>query len=172
MEYVYHIEHNAENLQFFLWYRDYVTRFEALPENERALAPQWTIDVAEAQALASQTNAVGKRINPEIAAILKGTDFGPKSKTAMAEVKGNPFNTPPRTPAGEKDQASVMHGPSEAGWSDDMSTPKSHGAHQPLSAVAAGAFDNAEHLQPCKPSVAALLLLHWTNDHSHDPTVP
>src|SRR5271170_2454738 len=99
MEYVYHIEHNAENLQFFLWYRDYVKRFEALPENERALAPQWTIDVAEAQALASQTNAVGKRINPEIAAILKGTDFGPKSKTAMAEVNGNPFNTPPRTPA-------------------------------------------------------------------------
>jgi hypothetical protein len=41
MDYLVYIEHNAENLQFYLWYRDYERRFNALPENEKALSPVW-----------------------------------------------------------------------------------------------------------------------------------
>jgi hypothetical protein len=146
MEYVYHVERNAENLQFFLWYRDYVKRFDALPEKERSLAPEWTMDAAEAQALASQTNGVGKRVNPEIAAMLKGTDFGPKPKVTASDVTGNPFNTPPRTPANEKESTGPA---SDTGWSDDVSTVKDSRYHN-LPAKAAGAFQTSELLQPCK----------------------
>jgi hypothetical protein len=41
MDYLVYIEYNAENLQFFLWYKDYVKRFEALSEKEQALSKPW-----------------------------------------------------------------------------------------------------------------------------------
>lgn len=50
MDYLVYIEHNAENLQFYLWFQDYTKRFNALPANERALSPKWTpetVDVPE-----------------------------------------------------------------------------------------------------------------------------
>jgi hypothetical protein len=40
MDYLVYIEHSAENLQFYLWYRDYVRRWNALPASERALSPK------------------------------------------------------------------------------------------------------------------------------------
>lgn len=52
MDYLVYIEHNAENLQFFLWYRDYERRFNALPEMERALSPEWVPDTKEIPNLA------------------------------------------------------------------------------------------------------------------------
>ncbi|CAG8958179.1 hypothetical protein HYFRA_00000531 [Hymenoscyphus fraxineus] len=42
MNYLVYVEHNAENLQFYLWYKDYCTRFHALPEHEKALSPPFT----------------------------------------------------------------------------------------------------------------------------------
>ncbi len=41
MDYLVYIELNAENLQFYLWYQDYVRRFNALSETEKALSPEW-----------------------------------------------------------------------------------------------------------------------------------
>ncbi|KAK4166096.1 hypothetical protein QBC43DRAFT_350400 [Cladorrhinum sp. PSN259] len=41
MEYLYHIEHNAECLQFFLWYTDYVQRWSQLLPRQKALSPAW-----------------------------------------------------------------------------------------------------------------------------------
>lgn len=41
MDYLVYIEHNAENLQFYLWCKDYARRFDALPEEEKALSPEW-----------------------------------------------------------------------------------------------------------------------------------
>jgi hypothetical protein len=52
MDYLVYIEHNAENLQFFLWYRDYERRFNALPEKERALSQEWVPDTKEIPNLA------------------------------------------------------------------------------------------------------------------------
>jgi len=40
MKYLVYIEHCAENLQFYLWYKDYVERFGQLPKSERALSPE------------------------------------------------------------------------------------------------------------------------------------
>ena len=145
MNYLIYIERNAENLQFFLWFRDYAKRFAALPASDRGLAPEWTVEQAEAQAEKGNT-ITPALVSAETAAVFKGTDFTP-SKATVVEVKANPFNTPPRTPAGEKDRSSVV--PSETDWSEIGSTLKSSTkSHQQK---AAGAFEGADlKWQPCQ----------------------
>ena len=145
MNYLVYIEHAAENLQFYLWYRDYLKRFQAMPEKERALAPVWTEQQAEAGELASQNNTPGtKMISPETAAVFKGTDFAPP-KASVVEIKGNPFNTPPRTPNGERDSMAQ----SELAWSDTGSTMFS--SNKSYSKKAGDAFQGADlKWQPCK----------------------
>lgn len=95
MNYLKYIELSAENLQFFLWFRDYTKRFNDLPESEKALSAPWTDDDAEAE-----NPARAKKLNPETAAVFKGTDFANENNITVTE-KSNPFFTPPRTPNGE-----------------------------------------------------------------------
>ncbi|KAF2094030.1 regulator of G protein-like protein [Rhizodiscina lignyota] len=44
MDYLVYVERNAENLQFYLWLRDYTRRFEALKPEEQALSPVWNVE--------------------------------------------------------------------------------------------------------------------------------
>jgi hypothetical protein len=62
MNYLIYIEHAAENLQFYLWYRDYLKRFYELPKREQDLAPQWTAQMLDATTTAAQAekNAASK----------------------------------------------------------------------------------------------------------------
>ncbi|KAK3897720.1 hypothetical protein C8A05DRAFT_19567 [Staphylotrichum tortipilum] len=46
MDYLLHVEHNAEPLQFFLWYWDYLERWSALLPRQKALSPPWDPDTA------------------------------------------------------------------------------------------------------------------------------
>lgn len=144
MNYLIYIEHAAENLQFFLWYRDYAERFAVLPSREKALAPEWTISQAEAEMLAAQTHGGGqKKLSPETAAIFKGTDFAPGAKVTVSEYAGNPFNTPPMTPTTEA--ASIFSSTPSDGKSTLV------GSNDPHVTKAAGAFENADlKWQPCK----------------------
>lgn len=48
MDYLVYVEFNAENLQFYLWFKDYTKRFNALPESERALSKEYIPDTKEA----------------------------------------------------------------------------------------------------------------------------
>ncbi|KAL1901413.1 hypothetical protein Sste5346_001818 [Sporothrix stenoceras] len=63
MDYLYYVERRAENLQFFLWYCDYVERWSRLPSQQRQMAPVWgPAEAAEAaqedaKAAASAANA-------------------------------------------------------------------------------------------------------------------
>ena len=41
MDYLVYVEFSAENLQFYLWFKDYVRRFETLPEKEKTLSPEF-----------------------------------------------------------------------------------------------------------------------------------
>lgn len=41
MDYLMYVAHDVENLQFFLWFRDYCARWEALSDSEKALSPEW-----------------------------------------------------------------------------------------------------------------------------------
>ena len=148
MNFLKYIEHSAENLQFYLWYRDYVQRFSQLPENEKALAPIWSTEQQE-QALATQSNAGPKRINADVAAMLKGTDFAAKGRAGL-DANPNPFNTPPRTPNGETRSLNA----SSAGWTENGST--FTGGNMSYDKKAAAAFEDAGQLQPCKSTFSPL----------------
>jgi hypothetical protein len=47
MDYLIYVERNAENLQFYLWYIDYVRRWDELPAKDRALSPKWQPEPVE-----------------------------------------------------------------------------------------------------------------------------
>ena len=155
MNYLIYIEHAAENLQFFLWYKDYQKRFTALSASEQALAPIWTPE--------PETNQPGNgqkhKISADTAAIFKGTGFAPPV-ASVVEVKGNPFNTPPRTPTKTPNADTQSISQSEFDWSDNGSTlnagRQTGGSHQK---VAANAFDSADvKYQPCKSRVPFIQL--------------
>ncbi|KAF2098009.1 hypothetical protein NA57DRAFT_66491 [Rhizodiscina lignyota] len=157
MNYLKYIEHAAENLQFFLWHRDYTRRFEALPASERKLSPEWTLQQAEAEALAAQTQprARAKKISPEAVAVFKGTDFESKPKVNESE-KANPFHTPPRTPSSESKRMEDMR-------SMDQSTRTSKSIYQ---RKAEGAFDDAGlkwqpfTVQPYREEIARIITIY------------
>lgn len=44
MDYLVYVAHDAENLQFYLWHRDYERRFAALGPQDYSLSPAWTFD--------------------------------------------------------------------------------------------------------------------------------
>ena len=44
MQYLVHVSHDAENLQFWLWLQDYIKRFFNIPRSEQALSPPWNPD--------------------------------------------------------------------------------------------------------------------------------
>lgn len=89
MNYLKYIEYSAENLQFYLWYRDYASRWEQLKDGDRALAPEWKTN-AEVDLPLSPPRP--NRLAPQIAQVLKDTDFTKTSKPAVERV--DPFNTP------------------------------------------------------------------------------
>ena len=152
MNFLIYIEHSAENLQFYLWYRDYVKRFADLPGRNKALAPQWSPEHADMEILAPQGPGLSsKKMSPEVAEAFRNTDFDLKSKLTPADLGSNPFNTPPRTPVGERGS---LDPPSTAGFSDDASTLRS--GQKSYSKSTAAAFDSAQHLQPCTSMCAQL----------------
>ena len=147
MDFSKYIERNPENLQFYLWYRDYLKRFDNLPDNERVLAPEWTMERANTEAETARLEEKPKKVTPAVAAALKGTGFDAKSgKTAVSEVHPDPFKDPPRTPNTERDSVA----PSSAGWNDDTSTLRTP-THPSKSAAAA--FESVDVPQPCKSEV-------------------
>ena len=102
MNYLKYIEFSAENLQFYLWFRDYSARFEQLPGSERALSPEWTRAQAEAEAAGNTSSTKpSKNIDPQVAHVLKGTDFE-NGKPKPTVDKADPFNTPDKTPSLEE----------------------------------------------------------------------
>jgi hypothetical protein len=92
MDFLKYIELSAENLQFFLWYRNYSRRFNQLPASEKTLSPEWT---SERSAGDAKPKPAENKADYEVAVILEGTDFATEPQTENAN---NPFFTPPHTP--------------------------------------------------------------------------
>ncbi|KAH6607376.1 regulator of g signaling superfamily [Trichoderma cornu-damae] len=109
MNYLVYVEHAAENLQFYLWYKDYEKRFaEAKATNDNdALAPEWTQAMEdEAVARVRKDQADKMRREPAVAvaaAIFKGTEFDKQP----GDKKSDPFNTPPLSANGVSDGGSL-----------------------------------------------------------------
>lgn len=148
MNYLKYIEHAAENLQFFMWHRAYVQKFEALPAQEKSLSPEWTLSKIESEALATQNVSRKMKISADTAAAMRGTGLDSTQTVAESE-KANPFFTPPRTPSNEvkRQDASSMFSATESksmGWeSNEKSTS--------VSKRVEGAYDEAGlKWQPCE----------------------
>jgi hypothetical protein len=130
MNFLKYIELSAENLQFFLWFRDYSKRFNELPASEKVLSPEWNGESAP------ETKAANKAINPEAAAILAGSDFAQEAKVDESDKGGsNPFFTPPRTPTSEVRQDGAN---SFDSYDDSLATAKVDHTKR-----ASGAFESA-----------------------------
>lgn len=99
MNYLKYIEFAAENLQFYLWHRDYTKRFNELPASERALSPEWFTQQASNELGSGHSTNHGNKLKPTAATVevFKGTDFDTSKPTGEGE-RFNPFHTPPRTP--------------------------------------------------------------------------
>jgi len=90
MNYLKYIEHSAENLQFYLWYRSYVERFEKLPASEKVLSPEWS--AAQMDNEITQPARRHKKTPAAIATVLEGTEFA--DTAPLASEKRDPFNDP------------------------------------------------------------------------------
>jgi len=149
MNYLKYIEHDAENLQFFLWYRSYVDRWMKLPESEKALAPEWT--TAQAEALPADATVRPRKVDPMVASILKGTDFDEKTpaKTSTNE-KVDPFRDGARTPSSEDSKRGDLANSEYGSSFGDSKTLNSSHTHV---VKADEAFENAGlQWKPCKSS--------------------
>lgn len=126
MNYLLYIEHSAENLQFFLWLRDYTQRFRTAATSDLALAPEWSQAQHDAALQAVQVHATAQKKNAQsesAAEIFKDTDFEKVPKVSAADSM-DPFATPPRTPAGAlaSENASTRPWDSSNGLSEQDST--------------------------------------------------
>jgi len=76
MNYLKYVEHDAENLQFYLWFRDYVRRFDKLPAKQQALSPLWQPTTRADISLGKPRES---KIDQSVSVIFRGTDFEKES---------------------------------------------------------------------------------------------
>lgn len=146
MNYLKYIEYAPENLQFYLWYRGYTSRFEELPTSEQALSPEWTRAQMETEATAAQQGR-SKRINPQVSALLKNTDFA-NDDASKANDKVDPFNTPSQAPSFEENSDGVSDYASSTGDTTLISSTTARG-------IAGQAFGDAGmKWQPCTTPIS------------------
>ena len=144
MNYLMYIEFAAENLQFYLWFRDYVKRFNALPENEKSLASPIDFEKQELEALASpKSPRMPKLMSKEVSTALSGTGFATPGATSEKNI--NPFEG-----AELPDETMSTRSP----WGDDASTLQSSKRTDHRS-LAANAYEAADvKVQPCKENTS------------------
>ncbi|KAK5174884.1 uncharacterized protein LTR77_000020 [Saxophila tyrrhenica] len=159
MNYLRYIEYAPENLQFFLWLRDYSSRFSQLSPSEAVLSPEWTQAQAEAEAaMQASSNKPVKRVNPEVAEVFRGTDFAVDGKPKAID-NSDPFATPGKTPSLE-DKREEM---SEYGSSSGDRTVQSNSTHR---STADQAFEDAGMKvkpfspQPYRDEVARIISIY------------
>ncbi len=155
MNYLTYIEHSAENLQFYLWYRDYAKRFAEAKTSDIGLAPVWTQSQHDAALQSAQIAATTQKriIKPEAVEIFGGSDFEKVPKVTATE-SNDPFVTPPRTPAealspnAKAHPWDSTHSLNEQGSLYTTTNSNTESYHQ----QAAEAFTAAGLKQPCKYS--------------------
>ena len=106
MNYLKYIEHDAENLQFYLWYKDYVQRFANLPDSEKCLSPEWTAEQAQADTAAYHARVNSKKMATDTTAAIKA--FEKEEETAAdgaskSSEEGSPFNDSRESTVADRD---------------------------------------------------------------------
>lgn len=165
MNYLIHVERSAENLQFYLWFRDYNKRFAALPPSDSVLSPECRDkNPADVDSRPRHSKAP-KPLDLTVADVLKDGDLKPP-------LSANPFDTPPPSPNSNNGSipSSAAEVSSRLFGSEPVSTLHSNTAARKL---AAEAFEGANRLQPCtlNRSSPGRIQSH-TNNSSYCPTIP
>lgn len=142
MNYLLYIEFAAENLQFYMWFRDYAKRFNGSPDHEKSLAPPADCEKQDPDGIASPKSPKMPRVVTRevatVATILAGTDFA--TPGTQAEKSANTFETVEML-----DSASTR-----SPWDDDVSTLKSS-KRTDYRTLAATAYESADvRAQPCE----------------------
>lgn len=147
MNYLVYVEHAAENLQFYLWFKNYEKRFAEAKGSDIALAPEWTQAMEDEVVAKVRKEQVDKmrREPAATAAIFKGTDF----EKQPCDKKANPFNTPPRSPNGVSEDHDTLTTSWEVMTSGGMSNAQST-SNASSRTQAAEAFVTAGARLPCK----------------------
>ena len=187
MNYLLFVEHSAENLQFYLWLRDYEMRWDTLPQTEKDLSPELDSSNMSLPAFTYPT-ALPSPSATFAKGVLAQTDFGNRNSTASLQLprglasifsppgsdkSDNPFDSPPRTPSrysgfttsstgtsGAETTSSTGHSLnfSPCPWSD-LPSPGSNYIQ-----TAAGAFSSVGvPWKPCMQHPSTLLRLSFTN---------
>jgi len=169
----YH-EHSAENLQFFLWYKDYEKRFAAMPESEQALAPVWTDAQIEAQRKAyvlRKKSVVDDAVAKEM---FQGTDFEevPKIIDPESVVDAGDSSTgsaPGSSGAGSKRDTVTSEGPARP-----MSNSNSVAVQSVVSGFSVKADSTFEDaglqrpfkIQPYREEISRIIAVYISEDSS------
>lgn len=160
MDYLVYVEYNAENLQFFLWYKDYVRRFNALPETEKVLSKEWIPDAKETPDLKKDAENNEKK-RPKRETSISNIGYAAKDAVMITEEE-LPFSplSPPMSPTLPTKHLSMA----------GTATPSLSGSAAPSDAeVAAQA---GLKWQPCMSSSGHFEEQYInTNGNSHNPAI-
>ena len=144
-----------------MWYRDYLKRFEELPEAEKKLSPRWPFEPSRDGVKTKAYDGLEipssrkKKISDEIAVIFKGTDFEDVTPISVGNESANPFDSPfenpfdtppetPQTPASGMTRVDSLFG---TGSYSSFDAPSDADAHV---AMSGNAFKSAgQKWQPC-----------------------
>jgi len=86
MDYLMYVEQNAENLQFYLWYKDYVRRWETeVSKNDKVLSMEWDHGVTEAPDLNKDPNIKAQKSDSRIGRFRK-----PVKKESRTDLRESP----------------------------------------------------------------------------------
>jgi len=102
MDYLVYVEHNAEFLQFFLWYYDYIQRWSGLLPRQKALSPVWDPEKAHEPRSRfitySHKRARSQKMNKIISIMEMESDRQPGDSLAEDEGRKSTSSSRPRTP--------------------------------------------------------------------------
>jgi hypothetical protein len=141
LNYLRYVEHSAENLQFYLWFRAYIKRFDTLPPSEKVLSQPWGAENPEAGPQVPKTPRSGKTTF-DAAAILRGTDFD--TPRTLVPEQTNPFEDDYMSRRSDGDNSTL------------------HSSIRPdAKKTAAAAFELADvKFQPCRSAISSRHDLH------------
>ncbi|PGH07459.1 hypothetical protein GX51_01760 [Blastomyces parvus] len=144
MNYLKYVERNAENLQFFLWYRDYSRRFALIAESQRQLSPEWIEKIKRVGDGSGQPTPTVP-LSPAVTIVTEGQSEFTQLPTSIHTA---PFSTPPRSPIYPDDDWTT---PSRTGKVDGNSSPRTQRSEQDISS--GQVVDNADSIN-ARPAAA------------------
>jgi hypothetical protein len=100
MDYLVYVENEAEYLQFFNWYCDYIQRWTKLPAAEKAKAPKWDPERARPATFVGRQGSLGEK--EKIGAILDILDSERDGQVPQRSNSTTNFSLP-RSPAAAAD---------------------------------------------------------------------